>query len=107
MAKAKRKPAGRTIRGGVDPDVARKERGDSCTRSVSATIEKRRDDKFRLRLGGSLDVAQGQRLLVDADFETVLAVVVDVHPFKLIDVVIRGGLWDQHAHAVRVRRAPV
>lgn len=104
-AKAKKKrPAGRVIVGGVN--VAEQRRA-ALGGSVSATIEKRRDDKFRLRLGGPFRVAQGQRLLVDADFETALATVVDVHPHNLIDVLVVGGLFDERAHAVKVRRAPL
>jgi hypothetical protein len=105
VTKAKRKPVGRVIVGGVN---AVEQQRATLAHSVSATIEKRRDEKFRLRLRDTFDVVPGQRLLIEIDWLTTLAIVASVHPFGLVDVIIRGGeRIEETAHAVKLRRAPI
>jgi hypothetical protein len=73
---------------------------------IAATIEKRADERMRLRLAKYLELASGSKLLVDGEYETALAIVQTVHPHNLIDVIVRGGL-DHSAHRVHVRRSPL
>lgn len=97
------KAAKRRVFGGVN---AVEQQRALLARSIRGVIAKRLACRFRFRLDKVMTVAVGDRLLVDGDFETVLAVVTAIHPHNLLDVVIPAGLWDQHAHVIHVRRAP-
>lgn len=99
----------RNIRGGVNPDVARKER--PIERPVRAEIMRRSDDvdrsRARLKLSRQFLVRIGERLLLDSDYETIAVDVYALHTAHLlIDVHLRAPL-DERACKVTLRRSPM
>jgi hypothetical protein len=65
------------------------------------------DGRARLKLEHPLYVRVGERLLLDADYETVAVDVYAVHvEHNLIDVHLVGGLDDTRAQRVVLRRSP-
>lgn len=96
----------RVIRGGVQPDVAQKERGEKPF-SIGAHITRRSDDgRARLKCDRPFHPRVGERLLCDGDYETLSIDVYAVHvEHDLIDVHLVGGL-DAATTKVTLRRTP-
>ena len=73
------------IRGGVDPDVARAERGGGRPSAPhAATIVKVKDDRARLHLVRPWNVEVGERIILSSETETFAVEVYAVHAAHLL-----------------------